>query len=98
MLLPDTDLASAAIAAERVRAAYEDGAALIDGYAIRATVSVGVAATEVADCSLHVLLGHADAALYSAKAAGRNCIRLVDARSRNRTDGPALPDRVAVPA
>jgi diguanylate cyclase (GGDEF)-like protein len=98
VLLPGTDLASAAIAAERVRAAYEDSAAVIDGNAIRATVSVGVAATEAADCSLHELLGHADSALYSAKAAGRNCIRLVDARSKNRTDGPALPGRVAVPA
>jgi diguanylate cyclase (GGDEF)-like protein len=70
-LLPG-DLNSAAIAAERVRSAFELAGARIDGHYIGATVSIGAAAAVELPCELDALLARADAALYRAKAAGRN--------------------------
>lgn len=61
----------AAIAAERVRNAFEAAGRQLGTHAIGATVSVGVAAGDPsADVSM--LLMEADAALYRAKALGRN--------------------------
>jgi diguanylate cyclase (GGDEF)-like protein len=71
-ILPGTSLLSAAVAAERVRSAFEAEALEIDGLPIRGTVSIGAAATEAADCDIDVLLDQADKALYAAKASGRN--------------------------
>ncbi|HET7681220.1 MAG TPA: GGDEF domain-containing protein [Xanthobacteraceae bacterium] len=62
----------AAIAAERVRAAFEAAGAVIAGRHIGATVSIGVADGLARACSIEQLLSRADAALYAAKQAGRN--------------------------
>ncbi|MEA2984282.1 MAG: hypothetical protein QOD94_536 [Alphaproteobacteria bacterium] len=62
----------AAIAAERVRAAFEAAGAIIDGNRIDATVSIGVADGLASACSIEEMLSRADAALYAAKQAGRN--------------------------
>lgn len=75
-ILPGTSLLSAAIAAERVRAAYQAEAQEIDGITLRSTVSIGVAATDDADADIDALLAQADQALYAAKAAGRNRVVL----------------------
>jgi diguanylate cyclase (GGDEF)-like protein len=71
-ILPATSLISAGVAAERVRAAFEDAAAEIDGLPIGGTVSIGVAATEDPGVDIDALLAQADKALYAAKASGRN--------------------------
>jgi diguanylate cyclase (GGDEF)-like protein len=71
-ILPATDLLSAAVAAERVRAAFEEAAARIDGLEIGGTVSIGAAYTADIDTQIEALLAQADKALYSAKAGGRN--------------------------
>lgn len=78
--LPETDLASAEIAADRVRAAIEaKGLPHPDSDVAECiTVSVGVATSssisgEAAE-GWHAVLDAADAALYSAKSAGRNRI------------------------
>jgi diguanylate cyclase (GGDEF)-like protein len=76
VLLPDTALDTALLVAERLRAALDrsfDGGAGAVGY----TVSIG-AATLLADESIDGMLSRADAALYAAKAGGRNAV--VDAR------------------
>jgi len=70
-LLPG-DLNSAAVAAERVRAAFAVAGAAIDGRRIGATVSIGAASALELPCELGALLARSDAALYRAKAAGRN--------------------------
>ncbi len=70
LLLPATSLEQAQVLAERLRVALE--ACPLDGDSgpIAITTSIGVAAD--IDATLEALLGRADAALYRAKAAGRN--------------------------
>ena len=74
-VLPDSDAGSAAVVAERLRAAVD--ALKLPHQASAAgdhvTVSLGVATTTPSDASSHAdLLAAADGALYQAKAAGRN--------------------------
>jgi len=58
--------------AERIRAALEDGGMKANQQHIAATVSIGIVISRDAAISLRDLLAHADAALYEAKAGGRN--------------------------
>lgn len=61
----------AAIAAERVRLAFQDCGATAAGVAVPTTVSIGLAGAG-ADMPIDQLLASADKALYRAKKAGRN--------------------------
>ncbi|MEO8715877.1 MAG: PleD family two-component system response regulator [Acetobacteraceae bacterium] len=73
VLMPGTSAAEAVVAAERLRGAVETR------WSDRAhclTVSIGVAATEGAAWAAEHLLAAADEALYEAKRAGRNRVRL----------------------
>jgi two-component system cell cycle response regulator len=77
-LLPGTDRAGAETVAERTRAAVaglwvEDA----QGTAVPVTASFGVA-TRLARESIEEFVDRADKAMYAAKAAGRNCVRLAD--------------------
>ncbi len=63
--------------AERVRDAFETAGAEVSGRQINATVSIGAAWT-VENVSVDVVLADADAALYRAKAAGRNRVMLAE--------------------
>ena len=72
VLLPSTDLAAAAVVANRLRALVEASAALVEGELIGFTVSAGVAAMDDATSGLDDLIKRADQALYAAKARGRN--------------------------
>ncbi|PQO28123.1 GGDEF domain-containing protein [Blastopirellula marina] len=65
VLMPSTDLEGAHMFAERVRVAAEEK--------LKVTVSGGVAQASASD-EPQTLLARADAALYRAKANGRNCI------------------------
>ena len=72
LLLPETAVAAASTLAERLR---HDVAALVvphNGTELRCTCSFGVAERDQAVFNLDALLGKADAALYLAKAQGRN--------------------------
>ena len=72
LLLPETGAAAATALAERLR---RDVAALVvphNGTELRCTCSFGVAERDQAVFNLDALLGKADAALYLAKAQGRN--------------------------
>jgi diguanylate cyclase (GGDEF)-like protein len=71
ILLPDTDLDAALLTAERIRRAISRTARQTDGQPL--TVSLGVAAMNPTD-ALESLLDRADAALYRAKLAGRDCV------------------------
>ena len=67
-LLPNATLDQALIVAERVRAAVEQATIAT----LRVTVSIGAAQRSPADTGWTSLLAASDAALYRAKAAGRN--------------------------
>ena len=75
VLLPSTDLQSAAAVADRLRRLVESQPAIADdGTHIRYTISAGVAAMDETVSSLDALIERADRALYVAKNAGRNRI------------------------
>ena len=84
LLLPRTTLAEATAVAERVCAGI--AAAPIDlgqGRQLRLSASLGVANTAGdPTCPLDTLVQRADAALYQAKAAGRNCVRAAQPPNR----------------
>jgi len=69
-LLPQTDVAAATMAAERLRELC-GGLAIAAGFEARVSVSVGVAQWRSGE-SLEHLMERADAALYRAKREGRN--------------------------
>lgn len=74
VLLPHTGRPGALEAAERIREAIEMLA--LDGTGVtglKVTASFGIATLDGATGDLDALLANADAALYEAKAAGRNC-------------------------
>jgi two-component system cell cycle response regulator len=77
-VLPQVDLESARLAAERLRLGLEDARVrLPTGSELRITASFGVASRDELPGLLttDLLVSLADRRLYEAKAAGRNCIR-----------------------
>jgi diguanylate cyclase (GGDEF)-like protein len=75
--LPHTSPEEALVVAERLRYKIAQITSGEPGEApVQITISVGVASLESADRTLDELIAAADAALYRAKAAGRNCVML----------------------
>jgi diguanylate cyclase (GGDEF)-like protein len=81
LLLPRTDLEGGAELAERLREAVASKKIEWQGTLIPITISCGVAAFPTSADSAVSLLAAADGALYAAKAAGRNCVRVANRRS-----------------
>ena len=61
-----------------MRHAFAKSGAFVDGLAVGATVSVGVAWDAGGGGDLNALFRRADAALYAAKRAGRNRVELLE--------------------
>jgi len=78
LLLTETDSHAAAQAADRIRLAVEAEPIALEDQVLRVTVSIGVAGTDRTRIFMHAsqLTNAADRALYAAKTAGRNCVRL----------------------
>lgn len=78
IVMPDTESFAARSVAERLRAAIETAPFEVgEGRrAIRVTASIGVATASGANVVGEALFKQADEALYDAKKAGRNCVRL----------------------
>ena len=74
-VLANTDLADAAVVAERVRVRVAGDHIRHHSASIRATLSLGIAEARNSD-SVDDLIARADGALYAAKQAGRNCVML----------------------
>ena len=79
VLLPETPLADAALAAERLRVALQNTPVpLHDGQSVNVTVSLGLTRWIASDTDIDTALKRADAALYQAKATGRNRVCVQD--------------------
>jgi diguanylate cyclase (GGDEF)-like protein len=92
-------LADAAVAAERVRSAFEIATQATDGPQIAATLSAGVACGSP-NAEIEMLIARADAALYRAKAHGRNRVETSDeavAGSPDRRANLRMSGRSGVP-
>jgi len=77
LVLPGCESAQAAVQAERVREHIDKHLFDTEGSPSRITVSFGVATTsDVANPSAETLIAAADRALYAAKSAGRNCVKV----------------------
>jgi diguanylate cyclase len=87
VVMPHTDLDNACIFAERVRSSIEANLGI--------TISGGVATALDGD-NAQSLLSRADAALYSGKAAGRNCVFRHTGADIELFEGAAAPAEVAV--
>lgn len=74
LALPQTDGAGALVVAERLREAIEALRVRVGDREVRVTASIGVAVQTGSEADLGALYGAADAAMYRAKAAGRNCV------------------------
>jgi diguanylate cyclase (GGDEF)-like protein len=85
-VLPTASIEVALLRAERIRLSFANDCQFVRGHRINATVSGGVSVSMKAAHNLDALLEEADAALYRAKAEGRN--RVVRA-------GENPPDTVA---
>jgi diguanylate cyclase (GGDEF)-like protein len=83
VVLPETDLKGAALAAERIRKAVEHLEIEANGRRIDATISVGATCyhISVGNKNKSEVLSAADNALYNSKNTGRNKISIVNMAS-----------------
>jgi two-component system cell cycle response regulator len=88
VVMPGTGADDAAVAAERLRASVESLPVEWKlGHHVRLSVSIGVACTPEEPITPEALLHAADVALYEAKGAGRNRVRIAA-----QTSGPSEPE------
>jgi len=76
LLLPETGKEEAESAAERMCRAVADAVIQADSGEVKITLSIGVAELDKEQDTLDSLIFAADNALYRAKAAGRDCVRV----------------------
>ena len=79
ILLSNTDCEGATLLAERLRQKIEQTCIICDGTQVSATVSIGITCLHAQGDSREGIFSRADAALYQAKAAGRNCCKFFSA-------------------
>jgi diguanylate cyclase (GGDEF)-like protein len=83
ILLPQTDVAGAQVLGQRLLDLIaQTQFAGVRGRSV--TASLGIAMWQPTDADLDTTMHRADAALYQAKAAGRNCLQVAE-------DAPTLP-------
>jgi diguanylate cyclase (GGDEF)-like protein len=76
MLLPMTELSSAEMLVERLRSTIEKQTYLFEGVRISVTASFGITQYALNDTA-DKMIDRADKALYQAKLAGRNCVKVI---------------------
>jgi diguanylate cyclase (GGDEF)-like protein len=74
ILLPDTTLAGARRVADLLRLKLEETPVDWNGVEVQVTASFGLTMALPGELDVQALIGRADAALYRAKQAGRNCV------------------------
>lgn len=90
VLLPSVGIEAACMRAERIRISFADNCRFVEGRALNATVSGGVAVSANGTEALKALLESSDLALYAAKEEGRNRIRCADEIAREGGSSEAL--------
>ncbi len=75
MLMPSTSVESARQAGEKIRQAVEQSPFNFQGQPVHITISFGVTEAQKGDHA-RGLFARADSAVYAAKGAGRNCVRV----------------------
>jgi diguanylate cyclase (GGDEF)-like protein len=91
-LLPNTNTEQAHRVAERIRHQFEIASANVAGESVKATVSLGIASTDIFGYDLETLMRRADMAVYAAKRLGRNQVVV----STQNEAGVARPSHRAV--
>ncbi|MGD9367917.1 MAG: GGDEF domain-containing protein [Desulfobacteraceae bacterium] len=88
VILPETTIKGAIQLAERIRMAIADLVVKINGASLNVTVSAGISANHPGqgDCDKAALIEAADRALYMAKNAGRNVVRVCLLNQMNAQD------------
>ncbi|MFA5117906.1 MAG: GGDEF domain-containing protein [Candidatus Omnitrophota bacterium] len=81
VILTQTDREGAILAAERIRQSLEASSTMIYDEEIKVTISIGISVFPDDSRDMESLIEKADAALYKAKEAGRNCVRVWSANS-----------------
>ena len=104
VILPESNIDQAAFVAERVRQKIERNAFTGGrGLRLKLTASFGVATFPAHAQSPQQLVANADAAMYEAKAAGKNCLRFaadappIENRIVRRADNTAATERPSPP-
>ena len=93
-LLPDTGAPGATLVAERLCERVSSHKFVVNGRPVALTASFGVVSTRPGrDESDANLKQRADEALYAAKDAGRNCVKMWAPSMRNRMRGPKSGER-----
>ncbi|MCB2060994.1 MAG: sensor domain-containing diguanylate cyclase [Novosphingobium sp.] len=87
VILPDCGTQDAQLKAEMLRSRIEG---LSEAHGVAISASLGIAAIPETSTSLADLIPMADAALYSAKQAGKNCVRVAERRSGKEEAQPRL--------
>ena len=76
IIMPETDLENAFIATERIRSVLEEQAVEVEGIQFHVTACFGISAYMKNPPTLEKMIDEADTAMYAAKEAGRNAIRV----------------------
>jgi diguanylate cyclase (GGDEF)-like protein len=90
-VLYDIGRERALLMAEDIRSRFAEGASLVEGRTINATVSIGMVLSDDPMLDVPKLLRYADQALYRAKERGRNRVEIAAADHRGRPGGAATP-------
>jgi diguanylate cyclase (GGDEF)-like protein len=93
VVMPGSSIEAAFVRAERINVTFAEDCRFIEGRQVSATVSGGVSMSASAQSALSALMEDADAALYRAKAAGRN--RVVRSEKPDPNGGSSTVIRVA---
>jgi len=89
VILNKCDPASARARAENLRGVIANQPIPTRSASLTVTMSVGVAlTTDFGNLEVDALIQEADAALYEAKAAGRNCVRMARPRQQEQISDP----------
>jgi diguanylate cyclase (GGDEF)-like protein len=96
ILLHDAGREKALATGERIRLAFENAAAIVDGRPVHGTVSIGMVTAEAGLFDAPALLVRADEALYCAKERGRNRVETAQPLlASERPRGLRAPARAA---